>query len=71
MVLFAGGKIREYVSKTFHVGVIFAILLLFPSLRHMGLFSRGGYFREKDKRGNREHYTHAIISTFTVWSLSP
>ena len=31
MVIFAGGKFRENVGKTFHVGVIFTILLLFPS----------------------------------------
>ena len=31
MVIFAGGKFRKNVSKTFHVGVIFMILLLFPS----------------------------------------
>ena len=37
VVIFAGGKFREYVCTTFHVGVIFTILLLFPSYRHMGL----------------------------------
>ena len=31
VVIFAGGKFREHVGKTFHVGVIFTILLLFPS----------------------------------------
>ena len=31
VVIFAGGKFRENVGKTFHVGVIFTILLLFPS----------------------------------------
>ena len=31
MVIFAGGKFRENVGKTFHVGEIFMILLLFPS----------------------------------------
>ena len=30
-VIFAGGKFRENVGKTFHVGVIFTILLHFPS----------------------------------------
>ena len=29
--IFAGGKFRENVGKTLHVGVIFTILLLFPS----------------------------------------
>ena len=31
VVIFAGGKFRENVDKAFHVGVIFTILLLFPS----------------------------------------
>ena len=31
VVIFAGGKFRGNVGKTFHVGVIFTILLLFPS----------------------------------------
>ena len=31
VVIFAGGKFRENVGKTFHVGVIFTIPLLFPS----------------------------------------
>ena len=31
MVIFAGVKFRENVGKTFHVGIIFTILLLFPS----------------------------------------
>ena len=31
VVIFAGGKFRENVGKTFHAGVIFTILLLFPS----------------------------------------
>ena len=29
MVIFAGGKFRENVGKTFHVGVIFTIILIF------------------------------------------
>ena len=31
VVIFAGGKFRENVGETFHVGVIFTILLIFPS----------------------------------------
>ena len=31
VVIFAGGKFRENVGKTFHVGVIFTIFLIFPS----------------------------------------
>ena len=31
VVIFAGGNFRENVDKTFHVGVIFTILLLFSS----------------------------------------
>ena len=30
VVIFAGGKFPENVGKTFHMGVIFTILLLFP-----------------------------------------
>ena len=30
VVIFAGGKFRENVGKTFHVGVIFTIFHLFP-----------------------------------------
>ena len=30
VVIFAGGKFHENAVKTFHVGVIFTILLLFP-----------------------------------------
>ena len=35
VVIFVGGKFRENASKTFHMGVIFTILLLSPSLRHI------------------------------------
>ena len=31
VVIFAGGKFRKNVGKTFHVGVIFTILLLYPA----------------------------------------
>ena len=31
VVIFSGGKFHENVGKTFHVGVIFKILPLFPS----------------------------------------
>ena len=31
VIIFAGGKFRENVGKTFRMGVIFTILLLFPS----------------------------------------
>ena len=31
VVIFAGGKFCENVGKTFHVGVIFTKLILFPS----------------------------------------
>ena len=42
VVIFAGGKFRENAGKTFYVGVIFTILLIFPSYRHMGLFFAWG-----------------------------
>ena len=31
LVIFAGGKFRNIVGKTFHVGVIFTVQLIFPS----------------------------------------
>ena len=31
VAIFVGGNFRENVGKAFHVGVIFTILLLFPS----------------------------------------
>ena len=42
VVIFAGGNFRENVGKTFHVGVIFTILLLFPSQRRIGLIFAWG-----------------------------
>ena len=42
VVIFAGGKFRENVGKTFHVGVIFTILLIYPSERHMGFIFAWG-----------------------------
>ena len=42
VVIFAGGKFREKIGRTFHVGVIFTILLIFPSLRHMGFIFAWG-----------------------------
>ena len=42
VVIFAGGKFRENVGKTFHVGVIFTILLVVPSFRHMGFIFAWG-----------------------------
>ena len=49
VVIFAGGKFRENVGKTFHVGVIFTILSYFVHKAVWALFSRGGNFREEDK----------------------
>ena len=67
VVIFAGGKFRENVGKTFHVGVIFTILLIFPSYRHMGfIFAWGLFSRRRQKREKRENYPHAKIPTFTV-----
>ena len=34
IVIFDGGKFRENINKTFHVGVIFTILILYP---HKGI----------------------------------
>ena len=42
VVIFAGGKFRENVGKTFHLGVIFTILLIYPSERHMGFIFAWG-----------------------------
>ena len=71
VVIFAGGKFRENVRKIFHVGVIFTILLLFPSYRHIGfIFAWGLFSRRRQKREKRENYPHAKISTFTVSNLN-
>ena len=42
VVIFAGGKFRENVGKTFHVGVIFTILLIVPSYKHVGVIFAWG-----------------------------
>ena len=43
MVIFAGGKFRKNVGKTFHVGVFFTKLLLFPSYkRYIGFIFTWG-----------------------------
>ena len=42
VVIFVWGKFREKIGRTFHVGVIFTILLIFPSLRHMGFIFAWG-----------------------------
>ena len=42
VVIFAGGKFRENVGMTFHAGVIFTILLLFPSLMYVGFIFAWG-----------------------------
>ena len=49
MVIFAGGKFHENVGKTFHMGVIFTILLVFPYKGIWVLFSCGGNFWKEDK----------------------
>ena len=48
VVIFTGGKFRENVGKTFHVGVMFTIFHLFSFIKSYGFnFPRGGNFREK------------------------
>ena len=42
VVIFAGGECDGNVGKAFQVGVIFTILLLFPSQRHNGFYFRVG-----------------------------
>ena len=59
MVIFAGGKFRENIGKTFHVGVIFTILD-FSFFLHKGiwvLFSHGGNFRKEDKSAKNAKIT--------------
>ena len=58
MVIFRGGKFRENFGKTFHVGVIFTILLLFPSHLFFCLFLRGGNSREEDESAKNAKITH-------------
>ena len=68
MVIFAGGKFRENVDKTFHVGVIFTILLIL--LSHLGfIFARGKFSRKRRYCEKRKNFPHAKISNFTVMSL--
>ena len=47
MVIFAWGKFHENIGKTFHMGLIFMILLIFTSQNHMGFILRGRNFREE------------------------
>ena len=50
VVIFAGGKFRENGGKTFHVGVIFPILLLFSFIKAYGFYFRTGViFAKKTK----------------------
>ena len=67
MVIFAGGKFRENVGKTFHLWVIFTILLIYPSERHMGfIFAWGVIFAKMTKSRKPRKLPPREISTFTV-----
>ena len=60
MVIFAGGKFREDIVKTFHVGVIFTIILLHLYFLHKGiwvLFSHWGNFLEEDNSAKNTKIT--------------
>ena len=57
VVIFAGGKFRENIGETFHVGVIFTILLLFLQNGIWVFFSRGGNFRGEDQNAKNAKIT--------------
>ena len=62
------GKISQNLGNTFHVGVIFTILLLFPKMSHLGfIFAWGKFLRRMQYRGKHKNYPHMKISTFTVF----
>ena len=66
VVIFAGGNFREKVFKTFHVGVIFTILLLFPHFSHMGFIFTWRYIsRRRHYHEKSEIYPNTRICTFT------
>ena len=65
-----GEKFRENVGKTFHVDVIFTILLLFLHKGIWVLFSRGGNFCEEDKSAKNAKITPLKISTFSAYRVS-
>ena len=57
VVIFAGGKFRENIGKTFCVGVISRYYSYFLHKGIWVLFSRGGNFREEDKSAKNAKIT--------------
>ena len=68
VVIFAGGKFRENVDKTFHVGVIFTILLPFPSQKGYGFYFRVGVIFE-EKANTRKTRKLPPRENFHVYSM--
>ena len=64
---FRWGKFRKNVYKTFLMEVNFTILLLFPSLSHMGfIFVCGRFWQRRQYREKCKKIPPHEISTFTV-----
>ena len=71
---FRWGKFRENVGRTFHVGVIFTILLIFLSERHAGFIFAWGNFREDGKIAKTAKITPTRkfqrLQYYVIWSFS-
>ena len=74
VVIFAGGKFRKNFGKTFHMGVIFTVLLICPSQRHMGfIFVMGVIFGEEQKTWKlppRKNFHFYSIHSHELWELT-
>ena len=65
---FAGGKFCENVDKTFQVGVIFTMLLIFSSYRHMGfIFARGNFCEEDKSEKNAKLPPRKNFHVYSTW----
>ena len=71
VVIFAGGKFRENIGKTFHVGVIITILLLFSFIKEYGFYFRVGVlFTKQTKARKTRKLPNAKLSVFTVFQTN-
>ena len=67
MVIFAGGKFRDYITKMLHVIAIFAVYTNMPSYLCLGVIFTQGNFHDKCTQSQRAQiYPHMKISMFTV-----
>ena len=63
VVIFAGGKLRENVNQTVHVGVCYKTVESYLRINYSRMFCRVG-IREK-----HQNYPPANFFTFTVYNL--